>query len=584
MNYRDYYHYLELHGITQATADKFGLVDTGGFKIAIPIKDKAGNLLFHKYRHLNDPNKKFTFDTGSTMQLYNSQALYEPIKIPYIIICEGEPDCIRLAQEGFTAVTGTNGATTFKEEWASEIIATKKQVIVILDNDEAGSLGTEKIKSLIPEAWVVKLPDSKDVCDYLQKHSIAEFVSLIKAVKSENTIDFDQYCQVVDKWLNLPDKNVLRVVMAGLVAHKFASDPLWLFLVAPPAGSKTEILTTISSLPQVYPLSDLTPNTMVSGMVSKTDPSLLNKLHDNVLVMKDFTTVLTMRHEDRGIILAQLREIYDGRYAKAFGTGKTISWEGRLSLIAGVTTMIDTHSSVFQVMGERFIMYRIPQPNDKQVAKTALLRTGKEKEMRSELKQASTKFFASLQIPDINQIEISDEIITALASLASFIVIARSGIIRDNYHKEINYIPTPEAPSRLAKQLGTLIKALSVTEKRQVVTWDDYFLTLRIALDIIPRHRALHLLALCGQEMKSTAQTSLATNYSRSGSEIILEDLTALELVESIKGGLGVSNYWSLSDKTYNYFKDLLPVTDGVDKYFPANDIYRPLIDQIIAS
>lgn len=580
--------YLTEHGITQDTAQQFGWVDTGSFKIAIPIKDRQGNLLFHKYRHLNDPNQKFSYDSGSTSCLYNLEVLDKPSKFPFIIICEGEPDCIRLSQDGIPAVCSTSGAGTFKESWAEELKATKKQVIILMDNDPAGLDGALKLSALLPSAWTAQLPDNfKDVCDYLLTHTTSDLIRLLKEVRSANVASFEELCEVVDKWLKLPDKNVLKVIVAGLVAHHFASDPLWIFLVAPPSGTKTELITTISDLPFVYPLSDLTAQTFASGMIAKkdNDPSLLSKLKNNVLVMKDFTTVLNMRREDRAMILSQLREIYDGKYSKAFGTGKQLNWEGRLSMIAGVTSIIDTQLAVFQVMGERFIMYRIPQPNDKEVARLALKMTGHEKQMRQELKSGIKRFFNSITIPNIEDIVMPEEILNSLASLASFVVIARSGVIRDQYRREVEYIPSPEAPSRLAKQLGTLIKALAVIEKRKVVTWDDYLLTLRIALDVIPRNRSLHLVALGTSEyMVSTTDISLFTSYSRGGTEMILEDLTALELVTVSRSGGGSANRWELSDKAKDYFKDIIPqeASEFVPKFFPETDFYYPLINRML--
>lgn len=576
--------YLQAHGITQETANKFGWVDTGGFKIAIPIKDEQGQLLYHKYRHLNG-DTKFSFDPGSSSALYNSQALAHPKE--YIVICEGEPDCLRLAQEGLTAVCGTVGAGSFKEEWAQRIQAANKQIIIIYDNDPAGAEGTQKLQTLLPSAWVVKLPDGfKDICDYLLHNSFTDFLGLLNQVKTENSVTFEQLCGVVDKWLLLPDKNVLKILAATLVAHRFSTDPLWLLLIAPPSGTKTELISATSSLSFVYFLSDLTPQTLASGLKYKDDPSLLAKLKNEVIIMKDFTTVLSMRQEERQIILSQLREVYDGKYSKAFGTGKKVEWEGRLGFIAGVTTIVDTHLSLFQVMGERFIQYRIPQPNDEEVGRMALSKFGQEKQMRSEMRDAFKKYFAQIKIPKVEEIIIPEEIITALVATASLTVLARSGIIRDNYKKEITYIPEPEAPSRLTKQLGTLVKALCVVRGGTEVSWADYYLTLRVALDIIPRNRMVHLKALCNQYKLTTSAVALATDYSVSGAEMILEDLAALKLVTVNRQGAGRPNEWELSYKLKQYMNKMLPSTDSqalkqLEETINPDDFYTPVLDQM---
>lgn len=300
--------------------------------------------------------------------------------------------------------------------------------------------------------------------------------------------------------------------------------------------------------------------------------------------MKDFTTVLSMRQDERQVILSQLREVYDGSFSKAFGTGKKVDWEGRLTLIAGVTTIIDTHSSLFQVMGERFIMYRMPQSNDKDVAEKALNNYGGEKEMRKFLREALKKYFYSLRIPKVQDIELPQDIIKSLAALASFIVIARSGLVRDQYRRDLVYIPATEAPSRLVKQLGTLIKALCVLEGRTKVSWDDYYMTLRVAFDIIPKNRMSHFIALCGNEYPCTTnQVAEATQYSRSGSEIILEDLTALGIVSMQGYGTGSATEWRISSKSYNYFKEIIPhKSEELLKYFPEGTEYSPLVNEML--
>lgn len=579
--------YLAQHGINQASIQKFELFYTRD-KIVIPVKDVNQKVLYNKYRHLDfDPSipesRKYSFDEGAKTALFNIQALEET---DYIFITEGEMDCIRLDQEGIAAITNTSGASTWKEEW-SELIEQKAQkVYIILDNDKAGQEGANRILEQIPTAFNIKLPTNyKDVCDYFVDHNKDDFRKLVDSQVKENTMTYDELCSIIDKWLLIPDKNIIKILMAVTISHFFKSDPLWMFFVAPPSGSKTEIVSTIAELPFVRMLSDLTAQTFASGMNAKKDPSLLLEISNHVLVMKDFTTVLTMRREDRQVILSQLREIYDGKYSKAFGTGKVVEWEGRLTLIAGVTPIIDTHSALFQVMGERFIMYRVPQSDDKQVSKKALKNYGMEKQMRIELKTAIKKFFLSLTIPDITSIELPEDILDSLASLASFIVKARSVIIRDQSKREIEYIPTPEAPARLAKQLGVLIKALAVLDRRTVVNWEDFYLTLRVALDIIPANRMAHIQAVCCKsQMINTTEISQITDYSRGGSEMILEDLVALKILKVERVGSGSPNRWGLSESTKNYFKDILPVDDQkLYSIFPEESNYMPVIKEILS-
>lgn len=421
-------------------------------------------------------------------------------------------------------------------------------------------------------------------CNGGTPQTIEKFVEMMKEV---HPVSYENLCNTFSKWLLLPDKNVLKILLATLMSHSFNADPLWMFFVAPPSGSKTEIITTAAFLPFCYLLSDLTPQTLASGLATKTgtEPSLLLKLKDNVLIMKDFTTVLNMRSEDRGMILSQLREVYDGRYSKSFGTGKKVEWEGRITLIAGVTTIIDTHSSLNQVMGERFVMYRIPQADPEMVAKKALSSLGGEKEMRAELRYAMETYFNSLEKIPVEEIKIPEPIVDALSSLAVFIVTARSAVVRDNYRKEIDFIPETEAPSRFAKQIGTLAKALAVIEGRREVNWGDYYLTLKVALDVIPSNRMRHLIAMCGEEFMITTKTvAERTKYSINGAERNLEDLYALGILSSTHNGIGVPREWGISKDTQKKFKKILPKSeDTLHEVFPEDvSPYIPLLKQMV--
>lgn len=578
--------YLKEHGISEKTQEKFNLIFTKD-KVIIPVKDAQGKVLYNKYRHLDfDPedrdSKKYSFDEGSKTSLFNVAALDN--EDDYIFVVEGEMDCIKLDQEGIHAVTNTAGASSWKEEWGKEIDEKIQKVYVLYDNDPAGETGADKVIETIPTAFKITLPKGiNDICDYFKNHTLADFRKLVDSQVKQNTLTYPELCEIIDKWLLIPDKNVVKILLACLVSHFFATDPLWMFFVAPPSGSKTELISTVAELPFVRMLSDLTPQTFASGLKAKVDPSLLLQLQNHILVMKDFTTVLTMRQEERQMILSQLREIYDGRYSKAFGTGKVVEWEGRLSFIAGVTPIIDTHSAIFQVMGERFIMYRVPQSESRLVAKKALTNYGNEKQMRLELRIAIKKFFLSLSIPPVNDIELPDDILEALASIASFTVVARSGVVRDHYRKDLLYIPTPEAPARLAKQLGVLIKALAVVDGRKKVNWEDFYLTLRVAFDVIPSNRMSHIQAVCGKKDLSTTAVASITNYSTSGSELILEDLTALEIIKVQREGAGHANLWSLSSLTESYFKELLPIDDNkLWEIFPKESQYMPIIAELL--
>lgn len=353
---------------------------------------------------------------------------------------------------------------------------------------------------------------------------------------------------VYGRWLRLHDPEVVDVTLAAVAANLLDGDPLWLFLVAPPSGLKTELIRPLAALDQVYPLSNLTAQTFASGYERPKghgEVSLLLKLDGKILTLKDFTTVLTMHRDKRGEILAQLREIYDGHYRKEFGNGKVVDWTGKLGLIAGVTGIIDTQYVVNQVLGERFLLYRIPAAAELEVAESAMSQQGLESMMRTELREAVAAFFSEL-VP--LRVPIPDPIRTRLAALAAFTARARSGVVWD-WHGEIEYVPEPEGPGRLAKQLATLARGLAVVRDTREVTPAEYLTVYRVAEDTIPAQRRAMLAPLMDfPEALETGRLAELARYPTSTARRYLHELAAMGLVDRLPQGQGKADRWQPSE------------------------------------
>lgn len=368
---------------------------------------------------------------------------------------------------------------------------------------------------------------------------------------------------IFGRWLLFRDHKALRAVLAAVAAHLAGGDGVWLFIVDAPGSGKTEILRSLNGLRDVVPLSSLTPQTFASGRLVKEeakDPSLLLRLPPEcVVTMKDFTTVLSLHHDSRQEILAQLRELADGSFVKEFGNGKTVSWEGRMCFIAGVTPAIDTHWSVNQTLGERFLQIR-PAPHDPiQVGQRAMQNVGLEESMRQELRAAVTEFMGSLTYPPIGQVVVPGAMVPRLAALATLAVRARSAIVRDGYRREITYIPAPEGPARLAKQLSTVLRGRAIIDGREQVTEDDFAEIVNIGFDSVPPERRQVVNALIeGGDLTTTAIAKM-TGYPTSPARRILEDLTAIGVVDRFPGreeGTNVDT-WQLSEDASDWYRQI---------------------------
>jgi hypothetical protein len=362
------------------------------------------------------------------------------------------------------------------------------------------------------------------------------------------------------KWLQIDDLKGLHVVLAAVAAHRAGGDGVWQFIVDAPGSGKTETIRSLNGLHDVVPLSSLTPSTFASGLKvsdAAKDPSLLLRLPERpIIILKDFTTVLSMNRDSRQEILAQLRELADGSYVKEFGNGKTVSWQGTMCFIAGVTPIIDTHWSVNQTLGERFIQARPTAPDPLMVAERAMLNVGREEEMRRELQGVVSGFLTNLEYPSISQIVLSHEMKRRLASLATFACRARSAVIRSGYGGDISYIPVPEGPARLAKQLNTLARGLAIIEDEAELSETTFDEILSIGMDCIPPPRRLMLETLINARGELvTPELTDATGYPVNSARRILEELMAIDMVDRRLDGNTYS--WGLSKNAKRWYRQI---------------------------
>lgn len=179
----------------------------------------------------------------------------------------------------------------------------------------------------------------------------------------------DEVLETFRKWLYIPDEGSICVPLAAIAANLMEGDPVWAMIVGPPSGGKTEVIVAIaSSLPYVRLGATLTEAALLSGtpkkqMAAGSKGGLLREIGGfGILALKDFTSVLSMNHDARAQLLAALREVFDGSWTRHVGTdgGRTLAWSGKLGLIAGCTAAIDSFHGVMSVMGERFLLYRLP--------------------------------------------------------------------------------------------------------------------------------------------------------------------------------------------------------------------------------
>ncbi len=362
-------------------------------------------------------------------------------------------------------------------------------------------------------------------------------------------ISFEELERVVRKWLLVADVGIIKLIPALIVANMINRDPVWMVLIGPSGGGKTAFLNALFDLPMIVPISNLTTNTFMSGMQNRGETSLLPQINGKILVFKDWTTILSLNFDARNEIMAQLREIYDGRVKKVYGNGKVVDWSGKVGLLAGSTAAVDLAQQMHTTLGERFLQYRITMPERQEVAKRVLFNNSQKEEMRKELSNAYFAFMKSIEVPADLPI-VPEEVRHEIISLADFSTKARSGVIRDSsFKKEVIYVPGAEMPTRPVEQLDSIGTSYMVVNNGKFIE-EDMNTVYKIALDSIPQTNKMVMMVMAAGDEQDTAEIAAALGYPTGPIRMYLENLALLGVCKRIKAADsmegGTADKWTL--------------------------------------
>jgi hypothetical protein len=348
------------------------------------------------------------------------------------------------------------------------------------------------------------------------------------------------------------DLVALRATLACYAANlHLEADPVWLGLVSGSSTGKTETALALAACPHVSVESTLSGEAaLLSGTPEKersagASGGLLRQVGERgFLVLKDFTTILSMHPDKRGAILSALREVYDGSWSRAVGTGggHRLEWKGKLGLVMCSTTAYDRAHAVIAVMGDRFLLVRLDDDKREAGTRAALAAGGDGRAARAAIAQAAAGLLG--HPPATAALDPDPADVDRLAALADFVTLARSPVARD-YKGEIELVLDPEGPYRFAKQLHALWRACGLLGLDRAGAWE---VANRVARDSMPRlrWRVLAALAIAGQQSTNTLARA-ALHPSRSVKRA-LEDLTAHRVVERIPADSpGLPDHWRLA-------------------------------------
>jgi hypothetical protein len=338
----------------------------------------------------------------------------------------------------------------------------------------------------------------------------------------------DQAYEIFSKWLYIEDREAIEIVLAVGVCSQMPGDPVWLFLVGPSGSTKTEIVRSLKNSSRVYTTDTLTAKSLISGWrqtKKREQVDLLPQLAGKLLIIKDFTSMLSRPDIEINEVFGTLRGAYDGYYESVYGSGVgKKSFTSTFGIIACVTPVIEVHSKVHNLLGERFLKLR-DRYNRKKSVESAMRHSGNENQMRDEIAEIMRIAFDYYSLMAANHtVRLTDKDRNQIAALADVLTILRSGVARDR-QRQVKYQPVAEVATRVSKQLLRLATALDVMN---IYSYDKL---LRIARDSVPTERLRFVKVLLGSRELDTTEIMKRTILTRSTVLITSEDLWLLGAV-----------------------------------------------------
>jgi len=360
-------------------------------------------------------------------------------------------------------------------------------------------------------------------------------------IKPEENLSTQPFCGIEEllrtfkKWLYIEEDYNIVAPMCGVEANFCPGDPDILGIIGPSGSIKTEIIRSFGETQNqfVYPVSAITEHTLVSGYKDSKD--LVPKLEGRVLAIKDLTSILARKEDVRAGIFADFRELTDGYIKKEFGNGISREYKDIHSTILFVSTnVIERYYSMYSNLGQRMIFFR-PKNNPQKARERALQNRGMQKEMREELQSIAMRFISSMKalIDEHGLPSTPEDIQREMGHFYDFLAIARTTIHHDYRSGEIDELPEPEFPTRIANTVSRLCEVHALFYDREEVGLEDANFGYRIILDNVPTMR-WQILEAISTEWQTTSMIAKKADLPSGSARYALEELFSLKLVERL--------------------------------------------------
>jgi hypothetical protein len=350
--------------------------------------------------------------------------------------------------------------------------------------------------------------------------------------------------------IGIIDKNVLDLVIASFISAKLRTvPPIWLMLVGVPSSFKTELVRLID-LPEIYSLDTLSENAFSSGYVMPdgSEPKdLLPQLDGKCFVIKDLTTLFSLKEDTIKKILGDLTSIFDGRFEKFTATRGDIRYDSQFSMVTCVTpAILSKHYRYMHQLGGRFFFIRIPELTSELLERGHAIAWASDREKRIKnvrqivstychrLSEKATALYPKIQTetPAIHE---------WINTAANLIACARGTTetkpisFENDQGEKVDYYevkdPQIEQPWRILGQLRSLARVLAAMRGKMEVTSEELESLKAITISSMPIDRAVVIGELLKEDKLLPREVGERINKSSKTASRDLKELTALGLV-----------------------------------------------------
>jgi hypothetical protein len=285
---------------------------------------------------------------------------------------------------------------------------------------------------------------------------------------------------------------------------------------------------------------------------------------NRTLIIKDLTTLFSLREDKLKKILGDLTTIYDGGYSKWTGTLGQIEYKVKFPILACITPeALRKHHNYMSQIGGRFLMFRMTPLSESEQeeglgiswdeAQRVKNRAKMEKEIASHIEQLLTEP-AELELESRETQDTINRLAQLLARGRGILIAERRETEGQQYSYE--FVGTQvEEPWRVLNQLRLLGRGLALVHGRPRVSSHEVELLRRVVFSSLPPDRA-QILSLFADYPRglSVKECAARLSFGERRTNDILNALVRLHVVTAEK----VNGNGKLVYKPQSRFADLI--------------------------